>query len=182
MAYQLPMGDAESISRALLKSYRLLRQEVATRESLVHGDITGTPGGDYRNPTTTAYLVTAANATDLASLRTLGRDLYRVYSTHIGDTEAHKVADTTNVVAAGLPATDADQTALNTFLNELKADYNAHRSQSGVHPTNDSGNAVSSADATDAATSLTLANEIKTDLNAHIQASLTSPGVKLVGA
>ncbi|WP_438029004.1 hypothetical protein [Sorangium sp. So ce233] len=181
MAYQLPVGDADSISRALLKSYRLLRQEIATRESLVHGDITGTPGGDFRNPTTTAYLVTAANASDTATLRTLCRDLYRVYSTHIADTEAHKVADSTNTVSVGLPAEDADQTALNTFMNELKADYNAHRSQTGVHCNNDSGNAVAAVDASDAATSYTLANEIKTDLNAHIQASLTSPGVELVG-
>ena len=76
----------------------------------------------------------------------------------------HDVNDTTN------PVTSSDatnQTTLNTLLNEIKTDYNAHRVSTTFHDAADSTNAVTSADATDAATSVTLANEIKTDYNAH---------------
>lgn len=56
-----------------------------------------------------------------------------------------------------------------TLVNELKADYNAHRvlTAGGVHGAADSTNAVTSADATDLASANTLANEIKTDYEAH---------------
>jgi hypothetical protein len=58
------------------------------------------------------------------------------------------------------------QTNLQSLLNELKLDFNAHRTQ-GVHAVNDSTNTVTSPDATDEASAITLANELKTDYNAH---------------
>jgi hypothetical protein len=79
-------------------------------------------------------------------------------------TIVHDVNDTTNAVTSS----DAtNQTTLNTLLNEIKTDYNAHRISTAFHDAADSTNIVTSADATDAATSVTLANEIKTDYNAH---------------
>lgn len=53
------------------------------------------------------------------------------------------------------------------LANEIKTDYNAHRTQATVHSANDTTNIVSSANATDLATLITLVNEIKSDLNAH---------------
>ena len=76
----------------------------------------------------------------------------------------HLANDTTNVVTS---ANATDQATLNTLLNEIKADYNAHRVSTTFHSVADNTNAVTSADATDLATSLTLANEIKADYNAH---------------
>jgi len=76
----------------------------------------------------------------------------------------HLVDDTTNVVSS---ANATDQATLNTLLNEIKADYNAHRVSTTFHSNADNTNAVTSADATDLATSITLANEIKADYNAH---------------
>jgi hypothetical protein len=56
-----------------------------------------------------------------------------------------------------------------TLVNELKADYEAHRvlTAGSVHGAADTTNVVSSADATDLASAITLANEIKTDYEAH---------------
>jgi hypothetical protein len=182
MALQ-PLSDSESLCRALVAAYNgFVRGFVDNSTTYPHADITGTAGGDYRHPTSTPYTVTAADATTTATLRALCQNIYRVYSTHIADDLAHEAADATNVIAAGLPADDADQTALNTFLNQAKAAYNLHRSQSGVHFTNDSGNAIGSADATDAASSYTLANEIKVDLSAHVQAGPAYHLIKMLGS
>jgi len=76
----------------------------------------------------------------------------------------HLVDDTTNVVTS---ADATDQATLNTLLNEIKADYNAHRVSTTFHSNADNTNAVTSADATDLNSSITLANEIKADYNAH---------------
>ena len=56
-----------------------------------------------------------------------------------------------------------------TLVNELKADYEAHRvlTAGPVHGAADTTNTVTSADATDLASAQTLANEIKTDYEAH---------------
>ncbi|MEA3281674.1 MAG: hypothetical protein U9Q68_03805 [Euryarchaeota archaeon] len=79
-------------------------------------------------------------------------------------TIVHDVNDTTNSITS---ANASDQTTLNTLLNEIKSDYNAHVASTTFHDSADSTNTVTSADASDLATSMTLANEIKTDYNAH---------------
>lgn len=76
----------------------------------------------------------------------------------------HKEKDTTNVVTS---ANASDQSTLEDLLNEIKADYNAHRISTTFHNAADTTNVVTSADATNLATALTLANEIKLDFNAH---------------
>lgn len=119
------------------------------------------------------YPVEAANATDAPTLLTLTLAVMVAYITHVRDLLAHDAADTTNdpdpaVSIQELISPIVGTATCITYLNNLKAALNAHRSQSGVHPTDDSGHAVSSPDATDLASAITLAKEIKGDLNAHM--------------
>lgn len=62
-------------------------------------------------------------ATDLASAITLANAIKASYTTHIGSTTYHYTADSTNTIAA---SNATDQTSLNTLLNELRTDMNAH--------------------------------------------------------
>jgi len=80
------------------------------------------------------------------------------------NTIVHLANDAGNAVSSDAAT---DQATLNTLLNEIKADYNAHRVDTSCHSAADSTNAVTSADASDEATSVTLVNEIKADYNAH---------------
>lgn len=124
-------------------------------------------------------VVTAANASSLATSLVLVNNLKAVYEFHIVDTHAHLVADATNVLTE--PAATDLTTAID-LANEIKAAYNAHRSESGVHPTNDSGNATAAADATDQDSLNTLLNELKTDLNAHMAGGVLAKSVRVVPA
>lgn len=76
----------------------------------------------------------------------------------------HLADDAGNAVSSDAAT---DQATLNTLLNEIKADYNAHRVDVSCHSAADSTNSVTSADASNEATSVTLVNEIKADYNAH---------------
>lgn len=84
----------------------------------------------------------------------------------------HVADDGVNIVTS---AAATDQATLNTLLNEIKADYNAHRVSLTFHTIADTVNAVTSADASSLATSITLANEIKADYNAHRSQSGVHP-------
>lgn len=77
---------------------------------------------------------------------------------------SHKENDTTNSVTS---PNASDQGTLNTLLNEIKADYNAHRVSTTFHNAADSVNVVDAAAASNLATSLTLANQIKAGVNSH---------------
>lgn len=154
-----------------------------TRRALVstnvHADTTPElTSGSYKNPTVTNAAISAANASDLATLVALCKDIRVIYALHIADSVAHKVADTVDVVAAAEPSNLA--TAI-TFLNECKTDYELHRASTTYHYTADATNTIVAADATDQATSQTLANELKTDINAHILAALGGHGVRIPG-
>lgn len=76
----------------------------------------------------------------------------------------HLRPDKVNVVAL-LDATDEASTV--ALANELKADYNAHLTQAGVHSANDTVNAVSVANATDYASAYLLLNDFKAKYNLH---------------
>lgn len=54
------------------------------------------------------------------------------------------------------------------LANDLKASMNAHRTEAGVHPTDDTVNSITSPDATDLPSALTLLAEIKAKLNSHL--------------
>ena len=82
----------------------------------------------------------------------------------------HLAADATNTLDPAKVITAAsDQTAVDNFLNDLKAKFNLHGAAvNPVHIAADATNVVESDNATDLASSITLVNEIKADLNAHI--------------
>lgn len=68
-------------------------------------------------------LASYAEATTLATAITRANDIKAKYNVHRASTTYHYTADSTNVTAAS----DAtDQSSLNTLLNELKTDINAH--------------------------------------------------------
>lgn len=126
-----------------------------------------------------------ANASSLATSLTLVNELLAVYQNgvagypgHVNDTLAHGTADTTNVTLLTDPATDLDSAI--DLANDLKAKYNAHRSQSGVHLNNDSGHAISSSDASDQNSLNTLLNELKTDLNAHMADAVAGTSLRAI--
>jgi hypothetical protein len=125
------------------------------------------------------YAVDTAIASDLATSIALAKALIYAYLRHVADTLAHAAADTTNDLDDGVAAEmAADVVDLNSAIevaNGIKAAYNAHRSQAGVHPTNDAGHAITSLDATDQGSLNTLLNELKTDLNAHMASGLSTP-------
>lgn len=73
----------------------------------------------------------------------------------------------------------ADLVAL---VNELKSDYNTHRTSTVFHVAADSTNVVASSNATDLATAITLVNEIKVDFNAHLTQSGVHQSDDLVDA
>ena len=153
----------DAITYGVVTAHNIFVKAVAANGELVHADVTSTSGGDYTAPTSTAYTVTAANASDLATGITLGNECKTVLNVHYADTAAHKVAMTALATAAA-----TDQTTLNTLLNAIKASYNTHRASTTYHYSADSTNVVTASAATDLATSITLANDIKAQMVAHL--------------
>lgn len=132
------------------------------------------------------YAITAANASSLETSRTLTAAVLSAYMRHAADTLAHVAADDTNVPAETLAELldvirDAALSDLQDVANDVKGFYNAHRSQSGVHATNDSGHAIAAADASDQSSLNTLLNELKADLNLHMADGLTTQSWRVVG-
>lgn len=130
--------------------------------------------------------ITAAVASDLATAIVRGNAAKASYNLHIASVcsastglGCHIAADATNVVTS---PNATDQTSLNTLLNEIKGDYNAHRVLLASHPVADATNVVTSANATDLATSITLVNEIVGDLNGHYAGAFVSQAIVLVSA
>jgi hypothetical protein len=80
-------------------------------------------------------------------------------------------------VTLDLTPTGVDLTALNTLLNEEKADHNAHiaLTAGGVHGAADATNVITEVDATDSATRVALANALRAANEAH--RILTAGGV-----
>lgn len=131
--------------------------------------------------------ITAPNATDLESSRTLLKAILRGYLTHAADTLHHLAADTVNVPGDPLEEILPDLAAaslsdLQDMANDLKAGFNAHRAATAAHPRADAGNAISSADATDQTSLNTLLNEMKGDMNAHFALGPSTPSWRVAGA
>lgn len=108
--------------------------------------------------------------------------MFDAISTNTVACGSHKVPDTVN--AATLQAvqsaplvltgvTGTDTAALVAFVNQLKASYNAHLTQAGVHFNNDGTNSIGTANATDLPSSITLINACAVKINAHI---ISAPG------
>ena len=114
-----------------------------------------------------------------ASARTLARDIHTIYVLHIASADSHTTADATNTIAFGLPALAETLANLITWANQCKAAYNAHRTQASKHPTNDTTNIVTAADATNQGDLDTLLNDIKVQMLAHLA---SAPGSVMVVA
>jgi hypothetical protein len=81
---------------------------------------------DYAHNTAVSAAVTTADAIVGDSLVTaiaLANALKAAYNTHLSASNVHFNNDGTNTVAA---ANATDQTSINTLLNEMKGDINAH--------------------------------------------------------
>lgn len=149
-----------------------------------------TPAGVKFHLDTSDETVTAAVASDLATSLTLVNELADVFygpaSTtsspfpgHALDALAHVAADSTNgALTAARPATSL-ATAI-TLANEIKADYNAHLTQSGVHLNNDSTNTISSSNASDQSSLNTLLNELRTNMAAHIASAVAGYSLRII--
>lgn len=171
----------DAVAFALVSAFNLAwRWFVTNKTTYPHADKTSTTSGSYMAPTTSALTVTAADASNLATGITLAEAVRTWMLVHLldggastnGYGGAHKAADSTNyalityTASAKLTSTSS-QSDLNTLLNLLKAKANAHVSRAGVHFTNDGTNSVVAADATDLASSETLATALKAWCNAH---------------
>lgn len=111
--------------------------------------------------------------TDLPTILTFSNAAKALVNLHLvstGDVGAHRAAAAATIGAASA----TDQTTANTLLNEIKADYNTHLSEAGVHIKNDTTNTIAAADATNLATSITLATEIRADYLLHQAAAMDS--------
>lgn len=114
--------------------------------------------------------ITAADATDLASVITLLNELgYGTtsgdYNVHRASTTYHRAADTTNIVAATIAS---DLATSLTLATELIADINAHMIESGVHMVDDTVNTITELAPVDLTTVKAVANKIKEKYNAHL--------------
>lgn len=119
-------------------------------------------------------IVTTPNATDLASSLALTKALLTAYAQHRTDPLHHRAADSTNTVESGVAAVVGLPSAI-TAANQLKVAFNAHRSQAGVHWSNDASHAVTSPDATDQSSLNTLLNEMKGNVNGHFASGVSDP-------
>lgn len=133
-------------------------------------------GVDYKAPVLTRVAITYAAATNDATAILLANNIKSVVNVHFPDVKAH------NAAVSAVVAT-ADATDLTTCIaldNSLKSTYEAHRTASTVHYTNDSTNTISSANATDSATNITLVNELRTDVAAHMAMAPAGTNINIV--
>lgn len=177
---------SEARSYALVAALNsLIRKVVDNETTYPHYEVTGTTSGDFRHPTTAAFLVTSSSTADLAAVKTMANECRKVLLAHFNDANAHKVADTTNAalitttVLAELVTADSQATT-DTFINTLVTAYEAHRTQSGVHSHDDSTNLITATSAIDLPSSKLRVADVKTQTNAHINLSWATPSVELV--
>lgn len=170
-------------ARDYVVTYTLATTHGVTDAGHTHGAGTyaGAPASSAVHYDRGEYTITTANASSEATSIALCRALLVSYLAHRTDLLGHEAADTTNTVASLESEVVSLATAI-TAANQLKAAYNAHRSQSGVHPNNDSGHAVAAANATDQSSLNTLLNEMKGDFNAHIADGMVTPSWRVTDA
>jgi len=101
----------------------------ATAVALVNeikADLNAHFADDIAHDTAVSAQITTADAVTGDSLVTalaLANAIKAAYNTHLAAANVHFTNDGTNTIAA---ATATDQTSLNTMLNEMKTDINAH--------------------------------------------------------
>jgi hypothetical protein len=80
------------------------------------------------------YAPATFGAFDLPSACDTADEIRNVYNEHIASLAFHTIADVANPELTAKPATLVQLTA---FIVSFQANYNAHRTQAGVHPNND---------------------------------------------
>lgn len=180
---------------ALVSAFNLLHDEVTSVESLdgYHRDQTVTVGGDFKSPTFTTLKVVSAVGSTQDGYSTLANEICGVLHKHFQDDSAHLIVDTVNdgyldgyYLISGspiqpepgfefLPIGSESLSDLMNAANALKVAFNAHLSQSGVHVSNDSGNVVGTANATDLASSGALVSALKSAVNLHMWGTGSGP-------
>ena len=121
--------------------------------------------------------VSAANGDGtLATALTLVNQIMAIYLAHIGDTLAHKVAQTPPAL---VKATDLASAI--TLANAMKADFNTNDGSTTYHYTADTGDEATT-NASDQGTLDTLLNAFKVTLNAHMANAPSAKSLRLVDA
>jgi hypothetical protein len=127
-----------------------------------------------------ALAISAADASDLPTLKTLCKDICDVFDAHQADVGLHFQAsgELTNAAYVSSPAEPANLAECMGILIEAKGDWNTHITQiavpsSDVHYGADPRAVVGAANAVDQGTAETLANEIKWRFNRSITAQPT---------
>ncbi len=146
-------------------AFNALKQEVLAATTTYHMDAT-------------EKVVTAADATDLASSIVLANDLRAVWVAHKADTLALKTVDTATLTA---PVMTTLATGY-TLANEIKGDYATHIASTAWHYAADSTNTIAASDATTQESLNTLLNELKADLNLHMADAPTTRSFRVVDA
>lgn len=173
MSLKVRKNAIDFVLGAVVDEVNRMREAAVTTE--YHASVTAGPSSG-RPPTASAYIVTAANATDLATSLALVNQIKAVYNEHAADDVAHDSA-----VSDVITTDDAvDLTTAEDLANELKAAINVHYTEANVHFNNDAANTIAAADATDQGTLDTLINSIKTKLNTHIQNALAGHSLVLI--
>lgn len=124
--------------------------------------------------------VTAAAATDLPSALTMVNQITAIYTFHMADTLAHKVADTVDVLATTTNAVDLP-TAI-AAANDIKAKHNTHIASTTYGYNADATNAIAAANATVLSDLITLVNATQTALNAHMASGPAAKSLRVVTA
>lgn len=164
-----------SVRAALVEEYNKLRLDMLKLKAgtIFHADATTAVTADLPSATTTLTAVNRVNAVRTAYILHIASACSA--STGQG---AHIAADSTNTIGAAA----TDEASAITLANDIKSKFNTHRASTSYHPTADSTHAISSTDASDAASLYTLVNELYTDVAAHIASGMTSSAINLVAA
>jgi hypothetical protein len=184
--------EVDALVNALVLAHNSLQSQ--TVADGYHRDLSQVTTGSFQDPSTIVLttLQVAGTAAAQSDTMLLANQELAVLHMHFKDAQAHLIADTVNdgyldgysFLDGYLAASSVTQLAsLIVNLNAMKALFNVHRSQAGVHVNNDTGYATSAADATDLASAKTLALDLKAKINGHINnagSSGNAPRINIV--
>ncbi len=126
----------------------------------------------------TEVVVTAPDATDLATSIVLANNIRAVWVAHKADLLALKTVDTATLTAPEMTTLATGY----TLANEIKGDYATHIASTTWHYAADVTNTIAASDATTQNTLNLLLNELKADLNLHMASAPTTASFRIVDA
>lgn len=121
--------------------------------------------------------VTAADSATPATAIALANNLLSVYNFHLGDTLAHKVADSADLT--GLSPC-VDNTTCIALVLAMATGYETHRASTTYHYTADSTNTLTSTTVTTIGQAETVATDLKAKLNAHMATALAGKSLRVI--